>query len=159
MTPQAMLKVRFAELAESLHVKVSSRRQGGKFYFSLTGAWQDTRQFIANTFPGAWITSSGGDTTYGLPLGDVNRILAELGTDPAWLQRNEAAALRLAQAIREDRAFERLPVLADALEEAGCDNAKLLSHCREGAPHGQTCWVVELLLGPERKRGKHLREA
>jgi hypothetical protein len=43
----------------------------------------------------------------------------------------------------------RLAVLADALEEAGCDQADLLSHLRDPGPHVRGCWVIDLLLGKE----------
>jgi hypothetical protein len=66
--------------------------------------------------------------------------------DPAWLT---ATALALAQAIHEERTFERMPVLADALEEAGCTDAAILSHCRRPGPHVRGCWVVDLVLGKE----------
>lgn len=52
----------------------------------------------------------------------------------------------LAAGIREDRAFERLPILADALEEAGCDEELVLLHCRECANHVPDCWVVSFCL-------------
>jgi hypothetical protein len=55
----------------------------------------------------------------------------------------------LAQAIYDERAFDRLPILADALEESGCANADILNHCREPGPHVRGCWVVDLLLGKE----------
>jgi hypothetical protein len=44
-------------------------------------------------------------------------------------------------------AFDRLPVLADALEEAGCTNADILDHLRGPGPHARGCWAVDLLLG------------
>ncbi len=69
--------------------------------------------------------------------------------DPAWLMWKEGAIRKLAQAIYDDRAFDRMPTLADALEEAGCDNANILEHCRSGGPHVRGCWVVDLLLGKE----------
>jgi hypothetical protein len=53
----------------------------------------------------------------------------------------------LAQAIYADRAFERMPILADALEDAGCTNADILEHCRHSGEHGRGCWVVDLILG------------
>jgi hypothetical protein len=64
--------------------------------------------------------------------------------DPAW--RTEAV-VGLASGIYADRAFDRLPVLADALEDAGCADADMLSHCRGPGPHVRGCWVVDLLLG------------
>jgi hypothetical protein len=53
---------------------------------------------------------------------------------------------QLAQAIYDDRAFADLPVLADALEEAGCTEEPILAHCREAGPHARGCWVVDHLL-------------
>jgi hypothetical protein len=52
----------------------------------------------------------------------------------------------LAQAIYGERAFERMPILADALEEAGCTDAEVLAHCRGSGPHVRGCWVVDLIL-------------
>jgi hypothetical protein len=66
--------------------------------------------------------------------------------DPAW---RTAAVRQLAQAIQQDGAFDRLPILADALEEAGCDHADILNHCRSGGEHVRGCWVVDLLLARE----------
>ena len=54
---------------------------------------------------------------------------------------------KLAQAIYDARAFDRMPQLADALEAAGCDNRDILDHCRSGGEHVRGCWVVDLLLG------------
>ena len=53
----------------------------------------------------------------------------------------------MAQLIYDDRAFDRLPLLADALEDAGCTDADILAHCRNGGEHVRGCWVVDLLLG------------
>jgi hypothetical protein len=67
--------------------------------------------------------------------------------DPAWLSWNEGTVPRIAQVIYEDGRFNKLPVLADALEEAGCDNDAILSHCREPGPHARGCWVIDQVLG------------
>ena len=56
---------------------------------------------------------------------------------------------RLAEGIYQDCGFDRLPILADALEEAGCNNADILNHCRQPGDHVRGCWVVDLLLGKE----------
>jgi hypothetical protein len=53
----------------------------------------------------------------------------------------------LAQSIYTDRAFDRMPILADALEDAGCDNADILNHCRQPGEHVRGCWAVDLILG------------
>jgi len=64
--------------------------------------------------------------------------------DPAWQTETVVA---LANSIYTDRAFDRMPILADALEEAGCDHADVLAHCRGDGPHVRGCWVVDLVLG------------
>jgi hypothetical protein len=69
--------------------------------------------------------------------------------DPCWLTWNGGTVPNLAQVIYDERRFQDLPVLADALEEAGCDNADILAHCRQPGEHVRGCWVVDLLLGRE----------
>jgi hypothetical protein len=61
--------------------------------------------------------------------------------------RFTSTAVALARGIYEDRAFDRMPILADALQDAGCDNEDILDHCRGPEPHVRGCWVVDLLLG------------
>jgi hypothetical protein len=63
---------------------------------------------------------------------------------PAWRTPEVTA---LATAIYEERAFDRLPILGDALEDAGCTDAAILEHCRGPGPHVRGCWVVDLILG------------
>jgi hypothetical protein len=64
--------------------------------------------------------------------------------EASWRTSNVGA---LAQAIYEERAFDRLPILADALEDAGCDKSDILEHTRETGEHARGCWVVDLILG------------
>jgi hypothetical protein len=65
----------------------------------------------------------------------------------SWLSWNSGVIRSIAQAIYDERRFSDLPVLADALEEAGCDNAVILGHCRSGGDHFRGCWVLDLCLG------------
>jgi hypothetical protein len=67
--------------------------------------------------------------------------------DPGWLAWSDGTVRKLAQATYDDRRFDLLPILADALEEAGCTDADILAHCRGPGPHVRGCWVVDLLLG------------
>jgi hypothetical protein len=69
--------------------------------------------------------------------------------DPAWLTWEGGTVRKLAEGIYQDQAFDRLPILADALEEAGCADEQVLAHCRGGGPHVRGCWVLDLLLGRE----------
>ena len=64
--------------------------------------------------------------------------------DLSWQTANVVA---LAQGIYADRAFDRLPILADALEDAGCTERAILDHCRQPGEHVRGCWVVDLVLG------------
>jgi hypothetical protein len=65
--------------------------------------------------------------------------------NPEWLT---STVIALAEGIYEDRAFDRMPILADALQDAGCDNDDILNHCRDAKQvHVRGCWVVDLLLG------------
>ncbi|MCE9531608.1 MAG: hypothetical protein K8T89_10870 [Planctomycetes bacterium] len=66
--------------------------------------------------------------------------------DPRWLT---STVVDLAAAIYEEHAFDRLPILADALMDAGCDSDEIIHHCRGDGPHVRGCWVVDLLLGKE----------
>ncbi len=67
-----------------------------------------------------------------------------ISLEPRWQTETVVA---LAAGIFADRAFDRMPILADALEEVGCDNTDILAHCRGDGPHVRGCWVVDLLLG------------
>jgi len=63
--------------------------------------------------------------------------------DPTWLT---STVVSLAQGIYDERALDQLPILADALEDAGCDSPDILNHCRQPGEHVRGCWVVDLLL-------------
>ena len=96
------------------------------------------------------------------------------GVPTDWLTWNDGTVPKLAQAIYDERAFDRMPILADALEEAGCTNEDILMHCRKrereyrllpkgepsqgkewqflgwrpsDSPHVRGCFVLDLLLG------------
>ena len=66
--------------------------------------------------------------------------------DPAW---RTSTVVALATGIYDDRAFDRLPILADALQDAGCTSDDILNHCRDAGPHARGCWVVDLVLGKQ----------
>jgi hypothetical protein len=66
---------------------------------------------------------------------------------PAWLSWEGGTVVRLARRIYDTRDFGSLPVLADALEEAGCTAKGILDHCRHGGEHARGCHVVDALLG------------
>lgn len=90
---------------------------------------------------------------------EENRLLAGVLRDivphsapvlaPHWFTWESGTLVKLAQAIYDERAFDQLPILADALEDAGCDHEQLLRHCRSAGPHVRGCWAVDLILGKE----------
>jgi hypothetical protein len=61
----------------------------------------------------------------------------------AW---DDGTVRRIAQALHEEQRVGDLPILADALEEAGCTDGAILAHCRGPGPHVRDCWVVDLIL-------------
>jgi hypothetical protein len=69
--------------------------------------------------------------------------------DPAWRRWQDGTIPKLAFAVYNDRAYDQLPILADALEVAGCQDDSVLTHCRGPGPHVRGCWVVDLLLGKQ----------
>jgi hypothetical protein len=69
--------------------------------------------------------------------------------DPCWLRWNDGTVPKIANTIADEKSFADLPILADALQEAGCDKELLLSHCRANVEHQRGCWVLDFILGKE----------
>lgn len=67
-----------------------------------------------------------------------------VAVDPSWLS---STAVAIAQGIYEEKAFDRLPILADALQDAGCEHPDILNHLRSPGPHVRGCWALDLVLG------------
>ena len=73
-------------------------------------------------------------------------LIALISTDYPPLRTS--AAVQLAAQMYEARDFAAMPILADALQDAGCDQPDILAHCRDPqAVHVRGCWVVDLVLG------------
>jgi hypothetical protein len=72
-----------------------------------------------------------------------------IGCDPAWLNWRGCLLWSMAEEIYEQRRFEDLPILADALEETGCTESVLLAHLRQAGQHHRGCWALDLLLDRE----------
>ena len=65
---------------------------------------------------------------------------------PEW---RTSTAVAIARQMYEGRDFSAMPILADALQDAGCEHADVLDHCRGPGPHVRGCWVCDLVLGKE----------
>jgi hypothetical protein len=76
-------------------------------------------------------------------------LLRPVTFEPAWRERHGGAAVRIAREIYDRRRYEELTILADALEDAGCEEPALLDHCRGHGPHVRGCWALDLVLGKE----------
>jgi hypothetical protein len=71
---------------------------------------------------------------------------ARISLQPALFLWNAGAVPKLARKIAKEFCWDDLSSLADLLEQAGCNEVRILEHCRSGAEHGMHCWVTELLL-------------
>lgn len=121
----------------------------GPAYCALGCAWSTTRMPVmsAALYPTWVFTSEAERQRQALILRElVGNPFRPVPVDPSWLT---PAVVTLAQTIYNERAFDRLPLLADALEGAGCTNAGVLAHCRGRGLHLRGCWAVDLLLGRE----------
>jgi hypothetical protein len=67
----------------------------------------------------------------------------------ARLLLSDSTSRRLAETIYQERAYDRLPILADALEESGCNQQDVLTHLRSGGEHVRGCWALDLVTGRE----------
>lgn len=67
-------------------------------------------------------------------------------SSPSW---RTDTVLSLARQMYESREFSAMPILADALQDAGCDSEEILNHCRSGGVHVRGCWVVDLVLNKD----------
>lgn len=77
-------------------------------------------------------------------LGSIDRIQDGVDSfDPSWLT---PTVVDVARGIVADQAWDRLPILSDALQEAGCDRDDILAHCLKNGPHTRGCWVVDRIL-------------
>jgi hypothetical protein len=132
------------EIAREAIVALASRTDAAP-----RSSWEETMMALASgSEPG------NSPDVFAASLRDAAVIVRDLFGNPfrpvtlnsAWRTSNVTA---LAQSIYDDRAFDRLPILADALEDAGCDNADILNHCRQSGEHVRGCWVVDLVLGRE----------
>lgn len=76
----------------------------------------------------------------------LGNLLRPARFEPAWRTPD---VLTLARGIDEEQAFDRMPILADALQDAGCDDPDILGHCREQGAHARGCWLIDRVLEKE----------
>jgi hypothetical protein len=106
-------------------------------------AWSSTRQMFAGSlsmsYPDRELATQANflRDIFGNPFRPVS-------VDPSWLT---STVISLARQMYESRDFSPMPILADALQDTGCDNTQILDHCRGEGVHVRGCLVVDLVLG------------
>jgi len=76
----------------------------------------------------------------------LSRWFTRYPIERSWLEWSGGVVVQLALTIAEQKRWMDLPLLADALEKAGCTNNEILDHCRQPGEHTDHCWVIDLLL-------------
>jgi hypothetical protein len=122
--------------------------------------WDAARAAAWTADPDAWEAArhSSGNAGWDVPAAVRADLLRDVLHDPfrpppapperGWLTWRGGTVAQLARVVYDEGRFDDLPVLADALEEAGCADAVVLGHCRRG-DHARGCWVIDLLLRRE----------
>lgn len=129
---------------EACHLLQSCRAAATSYQSDWLAAWQNAAQAQA---PFLWMdpnAEAGGPADQVAALRDVfGNPFRAAKFSALW---RTPTALALAISMYESRDFGAMPILGDALEEAGCDNTDVLDHCRAATSHVRGCWVVDLLL-------------
>lgn len=100
---------------------------------------------------GSEIGSDGAVSSGKLSVSDVPGVVPAGGAalPPAVLRWNDGLVVRLARSIYDERAWHKMPILGDALLDAGCEDEELMAHCLGDGPHARGCWALDLILGKE----------
>jgi hypothetical protein len=127
-----------------------SSRAGG------TGATKSAAEVARHAADPAWdaraaaraVAWKKGATRYALSnhLRDIFNPFRDAPFDPEWLT---STVLAMASYASDSGHFSALPILADALQDAGCEDEEVLTHCRGDAIHVRACWVIDAILGKE----------
>jgi hypothetical protein len=68
---------------------------------------------------------------------------------PSWLNWNSGLLVSMARTMYDSGDFMDMPILADAVEEAGCTNTDILNHCPQPGEYVRGCWVIDLILAKQ----------
>src|SRR5262245_42730426 len=156
------LAERFADGQATAH-ELASARFGGRFqpgHAAWAVCWSPAESdALMAQRAHAWVAGQLGRIDVFSPLlfrgeHDDEGLLAEIKgppgkrppLDPAWLAHDGGEVVRLARSIYDGRSWELMPILGDALEEAGCGVRAILDHCRDQKDHVRGCWVLDAIL-------------
>ncbi len=137
------------DVGRLLYVALSTAWEVGELEAVPRDVWTAAEpQWYAYVGARAAVASSSSEKLRAVVLRDVfPNPFDEPKVKPEWMTWNSETIRRLAEAIYSEHRFGDLPILADALEEAGCDDAAILQHCRDSNPHIRGCWAIDLLRG------------
>ena len=120
---------------------------GGGRHYSLLNICLKAGGWALNNVPRGGLAWEEAEAEYATFLRDIfGNPFRPVTFDPNW---RTSTAVALAAQMYDSRDFSTMPILADALQDAGCENADILDHCRGAGPHVRGCWVVDLVLGKE----------
>jgi hypothetical protein len=123
------------------HLVVKSDRCGETPGFSEIVSPRIVRGCIESAILSGWL-----DAHPSMKLVLLDFPLRHVVFDSNW---RASTVVSIAQAMYDSRDFAPMPLLADALQDAGCEQPDILDHCRTGQTHVRGCWVVDLILGKE----------
>ncbi|HXG08741.1 MAG TPA: hypothetical protein VNK04_03040 [Gemmataceae bacterium] len=121
------------------------------------GAARYAAEIVEYPDPGTWVIFNGGKIMGAVERAVQAGLLREIVGNPfrriyaedSWLRWNDECVVKIARNIYEKQRFDDLPILADALIDAGCSHWNVIHHCQERGPHVRGCWVIDLLLGKD----------
>jgi hypothetical protein len=153
--PKQPLDDRLTDFAETESI------QGGRVWLGLVGGSRRWLLFHEFSPCNELVISIHGPQELCPSVASAFGRLAESGLAPYWATCHSTARVRFERSWRTDTVamlarlmaqsgdFSAMPILADALQDAGCDTPDILDHCRGPVPHVHGCWVVDLVLGKE----------
>lgn len=154
------LAERFADGKATAH-ELASARFGGRFrpgHPAWAVCWAPSEEPWARMERSmTWIVGAAGmpTSTFRQELKAQAEVMVEIAGnllepapfDPFWVSWGDGIVAKMAQTIYDERDFAQMPILGDALEDAGCADGRILGHCRDQTTHYRGCWLLDLLLG------------
>jgi hypothetical protein len=138
-----------AAVAAASSAAAAEAAAAAEWAFEAAGAAAKARADVARAAVGAALPERGAKWTADKTAEAANQSILDCILPPRIQFPLPAHVKGLAATIYEKRDWKLMPVLADALEDAGCTNADILDHCHQPGPHVRGCWVVDLILGKE----------